>query len=99
MYFNEPKTILKTMNNFQKLDAYQHLSILFVTGVTTISAIYFIEFDKYYNTPLMNHMFLKIVSVAILLMLGVLIFEEKYTYLQLLGFILAIIGLYLIFNK
>jgi drug/metabolite transporter (DMT)-like permease len=99
LYLNEPKTILKTMNNFGKLDTYQYLSILFITIVTTISAIYFFEFDKNYNTPLMNHMYLKIVSVIILLLLGVFIFKEKYTYLQLLGFLLAIIGLYLIFNK
>ena len=87
---------LKSFENYRKLTPYQHMSILCLTSITLVSAIYFIEFDKNYNTPLINSLFLKIASVVTMLFVGVILFEERYTYMQIVGFFMVIIGLFLI---
>ena len=99
LYCIEPKMITKTLKNYYQLDLYQHISILLLAAVTTISAFYYIEFDKNYNTPIINNMFLKIVSVIVMLLLGIFLFEEKYTYSQICGFFMVALGLYCIYNK
>jgi len=63
------------------------------------SSIFIIEFDKNYNTPLINSMFIKIASTISLIFIGIFFFEEKYHWKQILGFILTIIGIYLISQK
>jgi multidrug transporter EmrE-like cation transporter len=57
------------------------------------------EFDKYYNTPLINFIFSKFVSVIALIAVGIFIFKEKYSYLQMLGIAMTIAGVFLISNK
>jgi drug/metabolite transporter (DMT)-like permease len=56
------------------------------------------HFDKYYNTPLINSIFKKVVSVFFLFVVGIFLFEEKYNLKQILGLLLCSAGLYLIFK-
>jgi drug/metabolite transporter (DMT)-like permease len=52
--------------------------------------------DKNYNTPLINSVFLRVGSIIALLLVGIFVFEEKYTYKQIAGVLLTLLGIYLI---
>jgi drug/metabolite transporter (DMT)-like permease len=60
------------------------------------SSIFIFEFDKNYNTPLINSMLSRIVSTLCLVFVGIFIFEEKYSWIQISGIILTIVGVFLI---
>jgi drug/metabolite transporter (DMT)-like permease len=63
------------------------------------SSLLLYELDKNFNTPLLNFVFLKFASVLSLIFVGIFIFKEKYTWKQILGITLAVLGIYLITNK
>jgi drug/metabolite transporter (DMT)-like permease len=57
------------------------------------------EFDKNFNTPLINSLYLNTASVLTMLVIGVFLFKEKYDHIQILGIALIILGIYLFVNK
>jgi drug/metabolite transporter (DMT)-like permease len=67
--------------------------------VTIISSITIMEFDKNYNTPLVNSILMRIFSTIALVLVSIFIFKEKYSYLQMLGIAMTIAGVFLISNK
>jgi len=67
--------------------------------VTIISSITIMEFDKNYNTPLINSILMRIFSTIALVLVSIVIFKEKYTYLQMTGIAMTIAGVFLISNK
>jgi drug/metabolite transporter (DMT)-like permease len=91
---------IETMiNKYKSLTLLQIVFALLIGIVTISSSFLIINLDKYYNTPLVNSLFLKIASSILLLVIGIIIFKERYNYIQILGVILAIIGICLIFCK
>ena len=93
-------------NSFDKLiDKFQNLTILqvvcftLIAFITVCSSAVLIHMDKHYNTPLINGLLNKVIAVILLMGVGVFIFEEKYTYTQIFGIFLTIIGIYLVINK
>jgi drug/metabolite transporter (DMT)-like permease len=78
----------------------KNIVLALLIGLATVFAsIVLLTFDKYYNTPLINSMIFKIVSVLLLLFTGIVFFNEKYGVSQLFGLVLVIIGSALIFQK
>jgi len=93
------KTAYKSIENYKKLSLTQLAAILIICILSIFSTIFVYEFDKYYNTPLINFIFTKFVSVIALIAVGIFIFKEKYTIKQIFGIILAIIGIYFVTDK
>jgi multidrug transporter EmrE-like cation transporter len=56
-------------------------------------------FDKHYNTPLLNSIMLKTFGMISLILVSIFVFKEKYTYMQMLGMVLTITGIYMISLK
>uniref|UniRef100_A0A6C0B9P6 EamA domain-containing protein n=1 Tax=viral metagenome TaxID=1070528 RepID=A0A6C0B9P6_9ZZZZ len=93
------KSILETFKNYRKL-SFSQLGCLFIIAIlAVISSLFIFELDKKYNSPLLNSLFLKIASVVALCFVSIFIFKEKYTWKQILGILLAILGIYLTINK
>jgi multidrug transporter EmrE-like cation transporter len=67
--------------------------------LTTISSISMMTFDKHYNTPLLNSIMLKTFGMISLILVSIFVFKEKYTYMQMLGMVLTITGIYMISLK
>jgi len=77
-----------------------YLQMLFaiLVGIATIlSSMVVLTMDKHYNTPLINNMVFKVVSVILLVFIGVILFNESYNYYQLLGIFLVVFGSGLLF--
>jgi uncharacterized membrane protein len=93
----------KTLNHFFEkyttLSYWDIISIIVLSFLTAISSIVLFDFDKNYNTPLINTMIIKGVSTLALIIFGIFIYNEKYKYGQLFGFLLIIIGIYLVTQK
>jgi len=89
---------LKSFDNYRSLSIFQIIGIIVLASLTISSTILLMEFDKNYNTPLINSLFLKASSVLTMLFVGIMFFEETYSMTQIFGFILVILGIFMIIN-
>lgn len=72
---------------------YLQIAFAMLIGIATvISSMVVLTMDKHYNTPLINGMLFKVVSVILLVVMGVLFFRETYSYRQLVGIAFIIVG-------
>lgn len=97
--FFENHDLLRMITRYKSLSVTQVIFVVLIGIITIISSLLVLNLDKYYNTPLINSMLLKLLSAVLLLLTGIFIFHEKYNYKQLLGLFLAVIGGLLLFCK
>jgi len=96
LLFDKSKPLIETFKNYRSLSLTQ-LVALFVMGFLAVgSSIFIYEFDKNYNTPLINSMFMRASSTISLILVGVFLFEEKYSWKQIAGVFLTIFGILLL---
>jgi len=89
----EKHIIHKTYKNCCKL-TYTQLSALAVLAVFAVSSsILILDADKNFNTPSINYIIIKSISMIVLFLIGYFLFEEKYDIRQILGIIFVIIGI------
>jgi len=99
LLFDKSKPLIETFKNYKSLTLTQ-LGALFVMAFLAVgSSIFIYEFDKNYNTPLINSMFMRTASTISLILVGIFMFEEKYSWKQILGVFLTIFGVYFISQK
>jgi drug/metabolite transporter (DMT)-like permease len=92
-------TINKLLGKIQKLSLIQLFFIILIAVVTCSSILFNIEFDKSYNTPLINRLFIKVISTILLVIVSVFFFKENYNLKQYIGIFLTVLGLYLTMSK
>jgi len=96
MFFVEHISLGETVDKCCKLSYFQIIGMIMLSIITMASTMLFFDFDKHYNTPLINAMYFYGVSIIILLLIGVFGFNEKYNWKQLCGIIVIMFGIYLI---
>ena len=89
----------KLVKKVEELSILQVVFFIIIGFVTLCSSIVFIHMDKYYNTPFINGILAKGMSALLLMAVGIFMFKEEYTYMQIFGVFLTIIGLYFVVNK
>jgi len=94
--FETRKTTKEMISNYKKLEYSHYACVLIISVLLVVSSILLYELDKNYNTPLLNNILLKTGSILVLIVVGVFIFGEKYTWKQILGIALTCIGIYLV---
>ena len=97
-YFFHSKTftLKKMIKNIRSLSYSQYACLIVLSVLTVSSSVFLYELDKNYNTPLVNSVFLRVGGIIALLLVGIFVFEEKYTYKQIFGIFLTLLGVYLI---
>lgn len=99
LLISKKTTFSKFINNIQLL-TYTDIGCLLVMALlTVISGLLIFELDKNYNTPFINSIFLRSISMIALLFIGIFIFNESYNMHQLFGVFLVILGIYLTSQK
>ena len=88
----DKSSIIKTVENYKKLSHSHYLCILTIAIFTVASSLLMYEFDKKYNTPLLNSLFIKCFSILTLFATSIFIFKERYNCKQFIGIFLIIIG-------
>jgi len=77
----------------------QMMCIFMIALVSVLSSILLFEIDKRYNKPIMNTLFMRVGSTVALLLVGIFVFKERYSFWQILGLVLIILGIYLVGSK
>jgi drug/metabolite transporter (DMT)-like permease len=85
--------------NYKKLELTQIIALIAIAFLTVSSSFIINEFDKNYNTPLMNTLFVRGISLIFVIGVGIFLFEEKYNWKQILGILFTISGLILLSQK
>ena len=91
-YFNH-SVVKKTFKNCLSLNYTQFGAILILGVFTIFGTLLLLDADKNYNTPAMNSIIFKSVSMIALFFIGVFIFEEQYSVKQIVGIFLTISGI------
>ena len=74
-------------------------SMIGVSLFTVISTILVLQMDKGYQTPFINSMLTKGFSTIFVIAIGMIIYKENYSLLQMLGIAFILTGTYLISNN
>ena len=89
------KKIKNTFENIKNLSILQLFYFLILAVITVYSTIIFLEFDKNHNTPLINSMITKFRSTLSIICISIFIFREKYSFIQIVGVFLTILGIFI----
>ena len=90
------KFLMKSLENYSTL-TYSQVGALFVVASLTVgSTTFLLKLDRQYNTPSVNSIIVKSVSLVLLFVIGVVVFQEKYTTKKVIGIIVTITGIILI---
>ena len=99
LFFENKDSVNDIIRNYKKLKVSQIGCIFIISFLLVASSILLYELDKKYNTPLINTILLKTGSIIVLIVIGVGIFGENYSWSQILGILLTVTGIYLIMQK
>lgn len=72
-------------------------AMIVLAAFTVISSMALFMLEKRFNTPAMNHMMLKAVSLILLFVVGIFIFNEDYSFIHMSGIALTIAGIFILF--
>jgi len=99
LFFENKSSMKRMLANYQKLE-YTHFMCIFIISLLIItSSLFLFELDKQYNTPLVNSILLKTISIFVLIGTSLFIFGEKYSWTQIIGIFLTFVGIILVMNK
>jgi drug/metabolite transporter (DMT)-like permease len=93
------ETFKQIVNNYKKMTYSQVICISIIASLTVLSSLFIYELDKHHNTPLINTILLRSFSIISMILVAVFIFDEKYNWSQIIGVVLAFIGVFLIMQK
>jgi len=66
---------------------------------TVFSSFLIIDLDKNFNTPFLNYMMIKAISMVALLLVGIFLFKEHYDLKTMVGIGLTAAGILVLTNK
>jgi drug/metabolite transporter (DMT)-like permease len=89
----------KLVNKTKNLTILQVIYFIIIAFITISSSIVIINLDKYFNTPFINSILSKGFASILLLLVGIIIYKEKYNIKQIFGIFLTMVGLFLITCK
>ena len=88
----ESHSMENTFKRYSELTPLQMFFVVWIGIATILSSMVVLTMDKHYNTPLINNMLFKVISVVLLLLTGIVIFKENYDLNQLFGIAMIICG-------
>lgn len=98
-YLFENHIVKKTYKNCCKLTTTQIISIIIIAIFTVFSSYLIIDLDKNHNTPFLNFILIKALSMIALCIVGIIFFSEIYSYTQIIGIILTMSGVFILFSN
>ena len=93
LYIVDPKIVHRTYKNCCRLSYSQLGSLIILSIFTLLGTLILLDADKNHNTPSMNYIIFKSISMLCLFLIGYFIFEEVYNWKQIAGIALIITGI------
>jgi drug/metabolite transporter (DMT)-like permease len=97
-YFYNKKETFETFKNIQNIRM-RDVIFMAITSFFFIYSTLMIYENEHNNTAFANGVFLRGGTLVGILIVGILFYEEKYTWKQVFGIILTFTGIYLLMNK
>jgi drug/metabolite transporter (DMT)-like permease len=94
-YFYDKKQIIETFNNYKNIKIRDIIILICITIFWVYTSIKLYE-NEHKNTAFMNSVILRGAPLIGILLVGILIYEEKYTWKQIVGIFFTIIGIFLL---
>jgi drug/metabolite transporter (DMT)-like permease len=95
----EKQPFTEMFQNYRNLNGLQ-LGCLFVLALLAVcSTMTVFHLDKYYNTPLINSLYMHSFEIIMLFLVGIYLFREKYSVKDMFGIVLIAIGIYIVTYK
>lgn len=92
-YFFDNRFLHRTIENCCSLTYTQVAALCVISLLTVCSTLLLLQFDKIHNTPSINTIILKSVSLIILFIVGIALFREQYTTKKIVGIVITIVGI------
>ena len=93
---NKKRTVIDKCKNLKPVEI---ISMMIVSLFTVISTVLVLQMDKGYQTPFINSMLTKGFSTILVIVIGMVVYKENYSMLQMLGIGLILLGTFLISSK
>jgi multidrug transporter EmrE-like cation transporter len=97
IYLFKNEIVKRTYTNCSKLTLSQIGSLILIAFITIASSLLFFHMEKYVNTPFINNIVLKGMSLIMLFLISYFIFDEVYHGGHLLGIGLTLAGITVLF--
>jgi len=97
-YFYNKKETFESIQNLQKVNI-RDVLILLVTSFFFIYSTLMIYENEHSNTAFSNGVLLRGGTLVGILLVGVFFYKEKYTWKQVIGIVLTLVGIYLLLTK
>ena len=92
-YIFDNPVIQRTYKNCCNMTSTQMFALVLLGLFTVVSSLVLFNVEKNFNTPTINHVLLKALSLVALFAVGVFIFKEAYSAYHLLGLGVTITGI------
>ena len=99
VYLFNNTVIQRTYTNCCKMSYTQIFALTLLGLFTVVSSVMLLNIEKNFNTPSVNHVLLKALSLLALFAVGVFIFNESYTTNHLLGIGVTITGIVILISN
>jgi drug/metabolite transporter (DMT)-like permease len=86
-------------SKYKNLSTSEIVSMMGVSLFTVISTILVLQLDKGEQTPFITSMLTKGFSTIFVIAIGMIVYKENYSKLQIMGIGLILLGIYFISNK
>jgi len=93
VYFFEKHVIQRAYKNCCRLSWTQAGALILLAIFTVCSSFLIIDLDKRFNTPFLNYIIIKAISMIALLLVGIFLFEENYDAKTMTGILLTASGI------
>jgi drug/metabolite transporter (DMT)-like permease len=97
-YFYNKKETFESIQNLQKVNI-RDVVILLVTSFFFIYSTLMTYENEHSNTAFSNGVLLRGGTLIGILLVGVFFYKEKYTWKQVIGIVLTLVGIYLLLTK
>ena len=94
--FDKGTHFYRALKNYQKLSWSQIISIFVLASLTVCTSVLMFEMDKKYNTPMLNAVFMRAISIIALTTISIFVFREQYSLMQMVGVGFIVFGIYLV---
>ena len=86
-------SVKKIYSTCMDLSWSQMCALIILSLLTVISSLVFFNVEKYFNTPFINNVLLRALSMIALFLVGVFVFEERYHPSHIVGIGLTVAGI------
>jgi len=97
-YFHNKSEAIETYKNLQTVEI-KHIIFMTIISFFFIYSTLMVYENEHKSSAFLNSVLLRGGTLIGVLLVGIFVYKEKYTWKQIIGIILTLLGIYLLMNK